>query len=461
MKDTVDKIVKSLESQIKDSVCEMIKIKSVQDHPVDGGPFGQGNKDALETFLAMAEEMGFKTRNFDGYAGHIEYGKAGKLFGILGHLDVVPEGTGWTVNPYSGIIKDGKIWGRGSVDDKGPLVAALFALKAIQLSGLLAKNRIRIIAGTNEETGRKGIKYYLKKVEQPEFSVTPDSKFPMVFAEKGIVNYRFSDEVLKEGSHLTIERIEGGEASNMVPSITRIYFAGNTDPVEEEFKRFVPKNKTSIKIEKTETGLILLFEGESAHGSNPSSGINSIAAALDFLSNLSISNNKMENFIEELNKKIGYETDGKSLNIAGEDKVSGNLTVNLGTLKYDGKTIEAIINIRYPIFFSEEIITRQIAESLKLNMERQYHQPPLYISPDCKEIKLLRSIYEDISGRDSTPIAIGGGTYARSIENCIAFGPVTLDKAGVVHKPDEHIELEDLMLLTRIYARLLYELLKS
>lgn len=460
MEERVDKIVKSLENKIVNSVCEMIRIKSVPGKPVENGPFGQGIKDALSASLTLGKNMGFEIKNVDGYAGHIQYGNSGKLYGVLGHLDVVPEGIGWNRDPYGGIIEENRIWGRGSVDDKGPVVAVLYALKAIQLSGLPIRNRVRIILGTNEETGRRGIKYYLEREEQPVFSVTPDSKFPMVFAEKGIVNYKLTEEAAKSDSGLVVERIDGGEAPNMVPSITKVHLKGNLNEVMKKLDTFSSKNGATLKSERTGNELIISFEGQSAHGSNPSGGINSIAVALDFISGLTISNKKLKIFIDELNEKIGYETDGKSLNIACMDKVSGNLTVNLGTLKYDGKTVEALLNIRYPIFFTRESIFNQLRESLKFNVETLYNQPPLYISPDCSEIKLLRSIYEEVTGEDSTPIAIGGGTYARSIKNCIAFGPVTLDKAGVVHKPNEYIVIDDLIKLARIYARLFYELLK-
>jgi succinyl-diaminopimelate desuccinylase len=202
-----------------------IQIKSVKDveHAAPGAPFGPGIQEGLEWILALGEKFGFTVKNVEGYAGHIEMG-SGDLLGILGHIDVVPEGEGWSVPPFSATIKDGKIFGRGALDDKGPSLAALFAMKAIIDAQIPLNKRVRLIIGTDEESGWADMDYYFSKEEVPQIGFAPDAEFPVIHAEKGILHLELSKSYSTAFPHLV--RIHGGERANVVPDYCEVTLKG-------------------------------------------------------------------------------------------------------------------------------------------------------------------------------------------------------------------------------------------
>lgn len=456
----LDEVVLSLKDQLIEAVSESIKLKSVKDTPVEGGPFGEGIKKSLEHTLALARELGFRVRNADGYVGIVDYG-SGETFGVLGHLDVVPEGQGWEVPPYSGLVKDGQVWGRGAQDDKGPMIAALYALKALKDYGITPKKRIRLIFGTNEESGWECMKYYVKHEDIPDMSVTPDAGFPVIFAEKGIVNYGITADIEGGSDGLIVESLEAGEAPNMVASTARAVLKGVTPEIAEKLNSFKPINDTKVEIKRTEDLIEILVEGVSAHGSTPYKGRSAMAALVELLTGLPLADRALLKFLETVSSKIGYEFYGKSLGIAGSDAMSGELTLNLGTLKLQASTVKLVVNIRYPVFFNEAMIRSQLEEAFKnYGIEMYHHQKPLYVSPDSELVKLCRSVYEELTGHNEEPIAIGGGTYARAMKNSVAFGAKFPGGIEMAHQPNERVNIEDLLMVARIYAQLYLKFLQ-
>lgn len=460
MNKTVDEFVLVNSNKLFDAASNLVKIKSVKSQPAgDGKPFGEGIAKALEAALNMGKQWGFNVKNIDGYAGHIEYGTKGKLFAVLGHLDVVPEGDGWTVDPYGGIIKDGYLWGRGSSDDKGPTVAAIFALKAVKESRINPKNRIRIILGCDEESGWEGVKHYFEKEEIPIYAVTPDANFPIIYAEKGIINYTITQH-LHKNKDTQVVLLKGGEASNMVPQEALAVLKPVREEILEKLKEFTPQNGDKVFWNIDGDELKIKITGKSAHGSKPQTGVNAISALLDFLRTIDINCEDLSTFLRTIFAKIGYETDGTSLRIAGTDCIAGPLTVNLGTLRMDPEKITAVINIRYPVFYSETMLTKQIKEALKpIQVEPQNHLAPLFVSPDSELIKILSEIYTDVTGQKAELLTTGGGTYARAVPCGVAFGPLLPGRLETEHQPDERIALDDLLLVARIYAQLFYKIM--
>ncbi len=459
----LDELVISLKDDMFSVASESIKFKSKEGEPKEGAPFGEEIAKVLDYVLGIGKEYGFLVKNVDGYGGHIEFGDKGKLFGVLGHLDVVPEGTGWDVDPYGGIIKDGYLWGRGAIDDKGPMIAALFALVAVKKAGIVPKNRVRLIFGTDEESGWEGLTYYFKKEEIPWASVTPDGEFPIIYAEKGIVNFRIfgkrSSQSEKEG--VKVLSFIGGEAPNMVPSYAKVELGVSDNTILEKIKAFSPGNNAKLKIKEEGNKVVIEGFGKSAHGSLPWRGVNAVFPLIDLLDTLPLDDEKLSLYIKKLKEKLAYDTEGEALGIKGEDKTSGPLTVNLGMLKIDENTIEAIINIRYPIFSNLSMIEKQIKEAMRpLAVEKQGGHDPLYVSPDSELIKMLKEVYEDVTGEDAYLIAIGGGTYARIIPNAAAFGPLFPGREELAHQPNERISLDDLLMISRIYAQLFKKVLE-
>lgn len=462
MNKALDEIVISMKDEMFKEISEVIKFKSYKVKGTKDAPFGIETKKALEYVLALGKKYGFMTKNVDNYAGHIDFGSEDKIFGVLGHLDVVPEGTGWSVDPYGGVIKDGYLWGRGSSDDKGPIIAAFFALKAVKDFGIKPKSKVRIIFGTNEESGWECMKYYFKHEKKPDWGVTPDGDFPMINVEKGIVNVEIS---LKRnpkynGGNINLISLKGGDAPNMVAPNASAVIAMKDEKSIEMLKNFRPSNGAKIEIDVLKNKVEMKATGKSAHGANPSAGVNAISALVELLSTLNLDDEEVLSHLKNIAKKVGYETDGKSLGISGQDHMSGPLTVNLGLMEINAQNIKLVLNIRYPIFFNLKMIQMQIAEALKgMKVSIAHHQSPLFVSPDHELVHLLSNVYEDVTGQQAYLIAIGGGTYARAIPNAVAFGPTFPGHGSTEHQPDERISLEDLLMIARIYAQLYYKIL--
>ncbi|MFW6119940.1 MAG: dipeptidase PepV [Petrotogales bacterium] len=460
MNEELEKILNSNKDELLSSIKEVVKIPSIRGKAEGNAPFGIEVNRALDYTLELAKDLGFVTHRVDGYAGHIHFGNKGKLFGVLGHLDVVPSGEGWGVDPFDGTIRDGYIFGRGVIDDKGPTIASIYALKAVKEFGLDPKNRVRIIIGTNEESGWEGITEYFKHEEKPQMAVTPDAAFPLIYAEKGIINYEISTGFRNGKNGVIVKELSGGNASNMVPSHARAVLQDVDNETEKLLRTYSPRNKTKITLERKDDEVIINVEGDSAHGSTPDRGENAIAPLLEMLSKIDLFSKELEIFIRKLSERIGYETNGKSLGIAGSDDMSGALTVNLGTIELKKNLVNAVINIRYPVFFNEPRIQSQLKEALKgLDVLGGHHLEPHYVSPDSELVKMLTEVYEKTTGNKADLLTTGGGTYARAVKNAVAFGALFPGREETEHKPDERILIDDLMLLTKIYANLFYKIL--
>jgi succinyl-diaminopimelate desuccinylase len=457
MDEYFDEMVKNLQ--------EFIKIPSIldEDKSDERFPFGPKIDEALRWILKKGEEMGLKTKNVDGYAGYVEIGNGHEMVGILGHIDVVPPGTGWSVDPFGGQIKEGKLYGRGSVDDKGPTLAVLYALKAIEDSRLPVSRRVRLIIGTDEETGARCIKHYLEKEEPPVCGFSPDAEFPIIYAEKGILRFELTKnfgKAPKSGAHL--KRIRGGTRVNVVPDYAEAVIE-DADSREIESKIEERGLAGKIKMEKSPEGVIIKAKGISAHASYPEDGENAIQILLNFLAGIDFGCPKAKAFIEAVADKLKMESDGKTLGISCSDDVSGALTINVGVVDFDEKLGKLKFDVRYPVTIDgNEIIEKlkKIAGDLGAEFLINQHKLPLYVDPDADFIKKLRVVYREMTGDEPKLLSIGGGTYCRYVKNTVSFGPVFPGQKELAHQKDEYIALEDLRKIAKIYAQAVYELIK-
>ncbi len=461
------KLVEGYEKDIIKSTQEIIKIRSVEEEPKPGMPFGEGPYKALEYALNLAEEMGFKTKKLDGYAGHADLGDGDETVGVLVHLDVVPEGEGWTYPPYSGEIHDGKIYGRGTNDDKGPAIACMYAMKALKESNVPLSRKIRIIFGTNDETGWGCMDHYFANEKAPDMAFTPDADFPVIYGEKGIINFNLVKELSSNKcSDIVVKSIKGGNAPNMVPDHSEaILEVKDISFVEEKLKTFLEKTNYPVTMEKDENQLKIIAKGISAHGSTPEKGKNAISYLMAFLGELMNGECDICEFIHIYNERIGFKHHGEGIGCGFEDDISGKLNFNPGMIKGDEKEIKLTINVRYPIKSSSKEVYDGIRNNLLgtgINLiEGKGDSKPLYVPKNNFLVDKLMKVYKEETGdMDSEPITIGGGTYARAMENAVAFGPAFPGQKDVAHQKDEYISIEDLIKITKIYARALYELAK-
>ncbi|OEF98082.1 dipeptidase PepV [Vulcanibacillus modesticaldus] len=462
--------VEKIKGNLVKDTQEFLRIKSVLDESgvVEKGPFGKGIKEALEFVLHKCEDFGMTVKNLDGYAGHAEIGQGDDLIGILCHVDVVPEGDGWTTAPYSAEIRDDKIYARGAIDDKGPTMAAIYAMKIIKDLGLQLNKRVRIIFGTDEETGWRGIEHYFKQEEMPTMGFAPDADFPIIIAEKGIANITLEGKV--ETNQMDINKLQivsfiSGNRVNMVPDSAIVKLKGNNeniDKIRAEFNTFLSIYPHGGDIESLEDQLILKLNGVSAHGMEPDKGVNAGLELINFL----ISLNKYININEWLDWTKSYlyhEYNGETLGIAFKDEITGALTVNPGILYMENGKVTLKLNIRYPVTYSFDEMVKTVedkANAVNLSLVNVDNSKPHHVDNKHQLIRTLKRVYEEQTGEEAKLLSIGGGTYARALEVGVAFGPLFPGKIETAHQKDEHIEIDDLVKASAIYAQAIYELAK-
>ncbi len=464
MNSKINSIIDQLKDDIIYSAQELIKIKSVEAKPGEGMPFGQGVADALEKSLNIANALGLNSKNIDGYAGHVEIGEGEEIMGILCHLDIVPEGSDWTYPPYNAEIHENKIYGRGAIDNKGPAVSALFALKAVKEAGVKLNKRVRLILGTDEESGWDGLEYYLKKETAPDFSFSPDASYPVIFAEKGILTFKvkMNFDKMDEDNKFKITAIKGGNAPNMVPDRCEAFIKYNDyEELEMKLQNYTINNDCNIELVREDDSAIIRAIGVSAHGSTPEEGVNAISHLLVFLHSLDLVQGPIGNFLDHFAKLIGTEYYGESIGCELSDDISGRLIFNVGTIDLNREYGEITVNIRYPVTMDKEDVFKGLRKAIKgtgFELVEGEHMPPLYVPRDDQLVQDLMKVYKEITGDDSKPIAIGGGTYARAVKRAVAFGPLFPGEKELAHQKDEYIEIDDLLKNTKIYAQTIIRL---
>jgi len=459
-------IEKRKDEMIKDTQ-ELLKIKSVLDeeNKGEGAPFGIGIKEALDFTLAKCEAYGMEVKNVDGYAGHAEIGQGEDLVGILCHLDVVPEGDNWTYPPYEAQIVDGKIYARGSIDDKGPTMAAIHALKLIKDLDLKLNKRVRLIVGTDEESGWADMDYYFKKEEMPAIGFAPDADFPIIITEKGIANISLIGTVAPtDKNKANIISFSAGRRVNMVPDHALAVIDGELNSLnnlKSLYEKLLTEYKLGGTASITNNQLQLTLNGLSAHGMEPFKGINAGLELVHLLISLAEWLN-IEEWMSWLDKYLYQDYYGGNLEIAYRDDSSGELTVNTGIINVENETVLIKINIRYPVTanFADildklELISNQIGFNINYS-----DTPPHHVDKEHFLVKTLKKVYEEQTGTEAVLLAIGGGTYARALKTGVAFGPLFPGKLETAHQKDEFIEVDDLIKSAALYAQAIYELAK-
>ena len=464
----LDEKILAMKDEIVASVQAALRIKSVEEDEKNGTPFGEGIQKALEHCLELSETLGFKTVNLDNMIGYAEYGEGDEMVAVLGHLDVVPEGNGWTYPPYAAEIHDEKIYGRGATDDKGPTIGALYALKAIKDLRLPLKRRVRIMFGLNEESGSKCVAHYVAKGgEKPVAGFTPDAEYPIINGEKGIVTCKYR-RTFTQAEDFRLESISGGIAVNVVPDYAEavvIVPASRTEEIEAKAKnadRILSDRISTQKIsaEGNESTMVINASGVSAHGSTPEKGLNAVSILLEFLHSLNFPG-ELGEFLDFTHNFIGLDVNGQKLGIYSEDKISGKFVFNLGVIGGDDNEIFLEMNMRYPVTNTyEEFIDIFKAKMNSGKLDEIYlrHKKSLYVSPETPFIKKLQKVYEEKTGDKADLVSIGGGTYAKALDNIVAFGPIFRGQPMVEHKPDEYIKIDELIKNVQIMAAAIYEL---
>lgn len=428
------------------SMNEIMSIDSSFSEPRPGMPFGEGSAKALEWGSQFGKRLGMTVKNFGNYAVSMDFGQGDPVLGILSHLDVVPAGEGWSFPPFACTVKDGIAYGRGAIDDKGPSVAVLYAVKCIKDLGIPIKKSFRIIFGGNEEGGCQDIEYYQTKEPFPPMVFTPDGSFPVLNCEKGMLHLTFSGKGILDCGKIKITVIDGGTVINAVP--------GKTVCTAEYGKDSIPQEIGGCTVQKTENGFEIT--GQSAHGSRPELGRNTVTALLEFLACGGCEAAK------RLTALFPHgETNGSSAGLGFCDGISGEMTCALTQLKYENGTISGGIDIRFPIDRTYREIKEIIGKSLEnagMNVTSCEGMEPHYVPEDSELVQALLKTYEKVKGEKGRCIAEGGVTYVHNTEGGVAFGAEFPEENNNMHGPDEHISLETLKYNLNMYANAIVEI---
>lgn len=463
----MSEVEKRKEALIKDAQ-NLLQIRSLLDEEnvFPDAPLGKGVKEALDFMLNLGEKDGFTQKNVGNLAGHLEFGEGRELLGILCHVDVVPEGDGWASDPFAAEIRDRKIYARGSLDDKGPTIAAYYAMKIVKELGLPLKKRVRMIIGTDEESGWRCVNHYFKHEEMPTLGFAPDADFPIINAEKGIADF---DMVQKKslqggtGAVVEVRHFVSGKRYNMVPD-----FAEATIHVHEKQPEMIQKFKDFMKQYGLESGyhvekdeIFLEVKGVSAHGMEPKNGKNAGLYLAEFLSKQSLDENA-SHYFQFVSRYFFDDSRGVNLGVACSDEISGDLTINPGKLIYTKEFGGRIgMTCRYPVTNKMENTKEKLDDLLKeeeFTIENFSDSKPHYVDEKEFLIQTLKKVYEEQTGEKAELLAIGGGTYARSLKSGVAFGPLFPGRPDIAHQKDEYMYIEDLLKATAIYAQAIYEL---
>ncbi|MDR9856923.1 dipeptidase PepV [Paenibacillus sp. VCA1] len=462
----------SRNTAIQDHLKGLLAIPSVYDPgtAAPGRPMGQGIARALAYMLDLCEAEGFRVRNLDGYVGYAEYGPedAEHYIAVLSHLDVVPVSGEWVTPPFEPDVRDGKIFARGAIDDKGPAMASFYALKIVKDLNLPLRHRIRLIFGTDEEKTHRCMEKYKELEPMPVFGFTPDADFPIVSSEKGQINTRilFPSEEEGRGGEGDYELLSfrSGVVANMVPEAALAAVAGEPEALqtlEQAYQAYCSVNRFKGGTESGGGALMLHMAGKAAHGMEPHLGINAGLRLIRFLKDFSW-NRGAGHYLRTIDALLHDDVHGRALGVAMEDDISGKLTVNSGLLQYDpqGDTFFHI-NLRFPICGDADDILRKLEEKLHaygLTIEPPSLKKPHHVPGDHPMIKAMQAVYEAETGERAELLSTGGGTYAAHFPMGVAFGPLFPGMESTAHQPNEHMDIELLLRCTAMYARTLAEL---
>lgn len=462
-----DSYLDSKKEEMIHTLCEVIKFPSVSERGNNPfHPFGEACSNALNFVLETANSLGFKTKNLNNYCGYIEFGEGSELVGIIGHLDVVPADNSWSYSPFAPTVTETKIYGRGAIDDKGPVIASLYAMKAV-MDMVKVKKRVRLILGLNEEKDWEGIAYYKQHEELPTIGFSPDADFPCIYAEKGILTVYLRQHC--SNSSIKITNIDCHQnAINVVPKYCQVVLEISSildiDAILNQLLFLIQNNNYSMEAYQTDSNHITITShGISAHAAHPELGTNAISALLVVLHDIFNTCHEPFTLLDVFYEYINTQLHGESLDINYPDE-SGELTLNVGNFSFYEDDIQIGMNLRIPVHTQLEVVQtkfQNIANAYDtIHVFFSGKKEALFLSKSHPLVQILCSIFERKTGILSEPIAIGGATYARAFDNCISFGANMPNHVDMCHQADEYMEIDNLLLSSKIYAEAIYELAK-
>ncbi len=449
-------------AELVGAISRLVAVKSVKGESAPGAPFGPGPKAALEEALTLCRELGFQAENYHDHVGTVDLNDQDTQLHILGHLDVVPEGSGWDTDPYTCVERDGMLYGRGVSDDKGPVCAALMAMKAVRELGGVQKN-VRLILGTDEESGSADIAYYFAREPFAPYSFTPDADFPVINIEKGHYHPDFGKTWAPEAVTPQVTSMKGGFRFNVVPPEAECFVKG-LDPACLADDALARDAKADFEFLAEDDGVRILCHGKNAHAATPDDGVNAIQALLELLVRLPLAECESTRAIRAMQALFPFgDNRGKALGIAGADAESGELTLNLALIALDETGFTAKFDVRFPLSSNEGNCKNACEASFGKYGIQVTGDPDMTtvhcVPSDSTLVRTLLKCYSLYTGDpDPKPIAIGGGTYVHDIPGGVAFGCDFPGFEPRMHAANEQASVSNLIKAAKIFTQAIFEL---
>ncbi len=451
--ETIQEWLEAHKDEMVQTLTSWLAIPSVKGPAENAAPFGREVARMLDTALADCERFGLDVRNFDHYAGDARMGKTDvDPLAILAHLDVVPAGDGWRTEPFTPTLIDGRIYARGTGDDKGPTVAALYAMRAVLETGVKLKREVRLILGCDEESGWADMEHYMAVCDMPRSGFSPDADYPVINTEKGLIHLHVSGPAAEDG--LKVLSIDAGSRPNVVPGQAVAYVEGDA-ALCARANALAAEMTLAVRAEMDEGRMRLTSTGVNGHAAFPEAAKNAIGQLLLMLRALGVTGG-----LKLLADKVGMSYNGAHLGIKCSDEVSGPLTCNLGILRYTPQAgLYATLDIRYPLLISGDAVIEAVKASLSsLHVAVDEYKQPHHVPESSELVQCLLDAYHEETGLPKAALAIGGGTYARCLKEGVAFGSAFPGDEELAHQANEFIALERLYQNVLIFARAIIKL---
>ncbi|UQS82483.1 dipeptidase PepV [Bombilactobacillus folatiphilus] len=463
------KLAHNYQAQMIQDLTTLVAINSANDPKQETTefPLGPGPAHALQQMLAFGERDGFITKNVDQLGGHIQYGTGDEILGIFGHMDTVPAGEGWNSDPFLLTNVDGQLFGRGALDDKGPSLAAYYALRILKDQNIKPSKTIRLIFGTDEENQWRGINHYLEVEPLPDLGFSPDGEFPVINGEKGIVSYQLQFPIAATTGDQVLMSFQAGLRPNMVPqSATCVVQTLDSSELVNHYNYYLkqhPQIQGNALIQDQAVTLTLV--GQGCHAMEPENGYNAATFLADFLADQRF-DDQAQAYLQFIQTKLHLDFTGTKLGLAYQDETMGALSQSPDIFQYDQTNSgNIVINVRYPKGHTAGELQEQYQQSLPINgnvTAAEHAQEPHYVSDsDPLVSELLKAYRTQTNDLTSQPMTVGGGTYGRLLNRGVAFGALMPDGPNVMHQANEYITIDNLLQATAIYADALWRLTKN
>lgn len=464
-KEKIEAYMDAHRQELIEDVCELCRINSEKMPAEDDMPYGPGAAECLDAALDMAEGYEFETQDYDGYVGVVDFdSELPRQLDILAHLDVVPAGEGWTVTePFEPVVKDGRLYGRGTADDKGPAVAALYAMRAVKELGIPLKKNVRLILGTDEECGSSDIQHYYAVEKEAPMTFSPDAHYPVVTVEKGRLPGCFSAAFASSDALPRLVELKGGTKTNVVPGKATAVVEGLELAAVETAAKSVTEY-TGVEFQLACDGALCTITavGKGAHASTPQEGNNAITALLELLLALPLAACPQVDALKKAAALMPHgDVNGTHLGIDMQDEVSGRLTLAFSMLTVTADSLAGEFDSRVPVCGNEENVLAaakaKMAE-LGVTLHNDTMTPSHMVDNDSEFVQTLLRAYERYTGLEGKCLAIGGGTYVHSLKNGVAFGAAMPGTDNKMHGADEFAVVDELLVGAKMFAQVIVDL---